>query len=197
LLCCGKCSKWQHIPCHDNIDRIEGRPKRNWDIEEFICRRCRYPAAGDYAKQNGLVSGHNAGRSQYPSYQYGSTPGQMIYNYGQPGSYIGKDARYEQGPSRAVDPLPADSRSSYHPHNALTFSHYQPQQHGFTIARPSQTPPSYPHSPALHPYPAAELSYDASLSSKSASQYHSSSDLRSSSHNTPQVRHECGRGRGL
>ncbi|KAF8274826.1 hypothetical protein EI94DRAFT_1768633 [Lactarius quietus] len=36
LLCCGKCSKWQHIACHDLADRQAGRPKRDWDREEFI-----------------------------------------------------------------------------------------------------------------------------------------------------------------
>jgi hypothetical protein len=40
MMCCGTCFKWQHILCHDEADRRLGRPKRNWDVEEFVCRAC-------------------------------------------------------------------------------------------------------------------------------------------------------------
>ncbi|KAJ7219982.1 hypothetical protein GGX14DRAFT_432652 [Mycena pura] len=41
MLCCGLCSQWQHIACHDQIDKRAGRPPRNWDQVEFVCRQCQ------------------------------------------------------------------------------------------------------------------------------------------------------------
>ncbi|KAF8896489.1 hypothetical protein BD779DRAFT_1668267 [Infundibulicybe gibba] len=41
MMSCGHCSKWQHIICHDRADESAGRPKRNWDMVEFVCERCR------------------------------------------------------------------------------------------------------------------------------------------------------------
>lgn len=37
---CGKCGKWQHIPCHNAKDRVGGRLPRNWDVVDFTCIRC-------------------------------------------------------------------------------------------------------------------------------------------------------------
>ncbi|KAH9995744.1 hypothetical protein BJV77DRAFT_205745 [Russula vinacea] len=45
LLCCGKCSKWQHITCHDLADRKAGRPKRDWDKEELSAATVRTVAS--------------------------------------------------------------------------------------------------------------------------------------------------------
>lgn len=41
MLSCGCCSRWQHIACHDQADVRAGRPKRNWDLVDFICHKCR------------------------------------------------------------------------------------------------------------------------------------------------------------
>ncbi|KAJ7677324.1 hypothetical protein B0H17DRAFT_1079375 [Mycena rosella] len=41
MLCCGICSQWQHIACHDRADVQAGRPQRNWDHVEFVCRQCQ------------------------------------------------------------------------------------------------------------------------------------------------------------
>lgn len=41
MVCCGQCGKWQHISCHDQADQRLGRPKRNWDLGQFFCRRCQ------------------------------------------------------------------------------------------------------------------------------------------------------------
>lgn len=37
---CGRCSVWQHITCHNLVDEKAGRPPRNWESVDFICRRC-------------------------------------------------------------------------------------------------------------------------------------------------------------
>lgn len=41
LMCCGNCGVWQHIACHDSVDKRAGRPPRNWEAVEFICQKCR------------------------------------------------------------------------------------------------------------------------------------------------------------
>lgn len=41
LMCCEVCTKWQHIRCHDQADFISGRPRRDWDSEEFVCGSCK------------------------------------------------------------------------------------------------------------------------------------------------------------
>ncbi|KAG7089650.1 hypothetical protein E1B28_011312 [Marasmius oreades] len=57
LMCCGKCAKWQHIPCHDKADERAGLPGRNWEEVEFVCRKCR----------SGMFSGvANSASSAYP-----------------------------------------------------------------------------------------------------------------------------------
>ncbi|KAH9178342.1 hypothetical protein EDB89DRAFT_2064118 [Lactarius sanguifluus] len=111
LLCCGKCSKWQHIACHDLADRQAGRPKRDWDREEFICRTCQ---------DRGVVNGKQALNGS-ASYDAGRTPN----SYHQP--YSGH-VPY----GSACPPHPPRSSSAYH--TAITFTHYQPQQHGFSSA---------------------------------------------------------------
>ncbi|TFK70279.1 hypothetical protein BDN72DRAFT_877858 [Pluteus cervinus] len=46
MMSCGLCSKWQHIRCHDSLDARAGRPRRNWDLVDFICRMCRSTQSG-------------------------------------------------------------------------------------------------------------------------------------------------------
>ncbi|KAJ6448937.1 hypothetical protein C8R45DRAFT_1045711 [Mycena sanguinolenta] len=52
---CGLCSQWHHTNCHDIADQQAGRPRRNWDQVEFICRQCQARRAakssGQYAQQ--------------------------------------------------------------------------------------------------------------------------------------------------
>ena len=161
LLCCGKCSRWQHIACHDSADRKAGRPKRDWDKEEFICRACqsRSNANGRLLVPNGSSSAsYDAGRTPSPYYHQSSGyAGQAPPSYGQNYS------------------LPHHSRPPYQQHTAITFSHYQPQQRGFTSTHSSpshsqampQTPTTYtqPHysthgsSPKLMPYPTPHASH--------------------------------------
>ena len=132
LLCCGRCSKWQHIVCHDLADRQAGRPKRNWDTEEFTCRACQgRTLANGRQVHNG--SSYDSGRTPSPYYH-------------QPAGYAGQ-APYSQN----YAPHPHHARSPYPQHTAITFSHYQPQHRGFTntLSSPhsrasSQGPSSYP-----------------------------------------------------
>lgn len=132
LLCCGKCSKWQHIVCHDLADRQAGRPKRNWDTEEFICRACQVRTLAN-GKQVPNGSSYDSGRTPSPYYH-------------QPAGYAGQ-APYGQN----YTPHPHHAQSPYPQHTAITFSHYQPQHRGFTntLSSPhaqatSQGPSSYP-----------------------------------------------------
>ena len=135
LLCCGKCSKWQHIACHDSADRQAGRPKRNWDTEEFTCRTCQ---ARTLARRKQVPNG-----SSYDSGQTSSP-----YHH-QPAGYAGQVPYGQNFTSH-----PHHARSPYPQHTAITFSHYQPQHRGFTNTLPSpharaasQGPSSYsqPH----------------------------------------------------
>ncbi|KAI0048997.1 hypothetical protein FA95DRAFT_1557418 [Auriscalpium vulgare] len=120
LLCCGKCSKWQHIACHDYADRSAGRPKRNWDVEEFICRNCQL------AERSAVPSGSMpyATRPAYPSYPQHNISGLTPYGAVPPPA---PDPRY-------ASPAGAQPRQSL----GLTFSHYQPQQRGFSTTHTSQ-----------------------------------------------------------
>ncbi|PFH53210.1 hypothetical protein AMATHDRAFT_1625 [Amanita thiersii Skay4041] len=49
MMSCGSCLKWQHIACHDKADQTAGRPKRDWDSVEFICKRCEKGIYGENA----------------------------------------------------------------------------------------------------------------------------------------------------
>ena len=112
LLCCGKCSKWQHIACHDLADRQAGRPKRNWDREEFICRACQdHNVANGKQGLNGSAP-YDPNRTPNP-YHQPAYSGPVPYNSAYP---------------------PHPPRSPYQRHPAITFTHYQPQQHGFSSA---------------------------------------------------------------
>ncbi|KAK0193587.1 hypothetical protein F5146DRAFT_925694 [Armillaria mellea] len=133
MMCCGSCSKWQHISCHDQADVRSGRPRRNWEQVEFICRHCaqtKRPATG----HDQYLALRGPGSTSYGHY---NTPGYAAYN---PYSQTTKSQN------------PADVRSnagpSYVPQTkAISFTHYQPQQRGF-----SQTHSSYNAAPYVQPY---------------------------------------------
>ncbi|KAF9067222.1 hypothetical protein BDP27DRAFT_1329180 [Rhodocollybia butyracea] len=67
LMCCGSCAKWQHIPCHDRADAQAGRPRRNWDQVDFVCRQCR-------ANRMNASSGYSSNGVQM---QYSHPPASM------------------------------------------------------------------------------------------------------------------------
>lgn len=75
MMCCGRCNKWQHIPCHDNRDARMGRPKRDWNKIEFFCARCLA------TKINGAHAAHppnhssTSQRYQHNNYNHGGANG--------------------------------------------------------------------------------------------------------------------------
>lgn len=64
MLCCGLCSQWQHIACHDRADLHAGKPRRNWDQVEFICRQCQ--ARRVASKNSGYYPQHAVPNSYLP-----------------------------------------------------------------------------------------------------------------------------------
>ncbi|KAJ3809360.1 hypothetical protein F5876DRAFT_44013 [Lentinula aff. lateritia] len=144
LLCCALCSRWQHISCHDQADLQAGRPRRNWDQDEFICRRCRMDAQSSNQNRTQMqysqaMNMHPSLRSSVPS-PYNQVPyGQGLgFESGAPhlsNGYI--DAPMTNG-SRAYGTTDVRSSQTYMDRSnagpnskQILFSHYQPQQHGF------------------------------------------------------------------
>ena len=134
MVSCGTCGKWQHIACHDVADYKAGYPKRNWDTQPFICQRCR---SARVARPN---NGHdrNTLLDQYtwsqPRPKSPVQPTQSV-QYLQPTS----EERYSQQPSfdcRVVHSQQAQqyprSAVPYSRPQEISFSHYQPEQHGFS-----------------------------------------------------------------
>ena len=134
LLCCGKCARWQHIACHDSADRKAGRPKRDWDKEEFICHACQGRSnANGRQILNGSSVSYDAGRTPSPYYH-------------QTSGYAGQAPSYGQNYS-----LPHHPRPPYQQHTAITFSHYQPQQRGFASTHSSPHAQAMPQTPTYSP----------------------------------------------
>ncbi|KAG2036286.1 hypothetical protein BDR03DRAFT_866433 [Suillus americanus] len=145
IMCCGRCLKWQHIGCHDQRDVTAGRPKRNWDAEDFICRRCRVSGSrassfsssqlptptdlkavyGSVGTQPYYSSQQSYSHDRYPNGSYyagGATSGRYSYEHQ-------SDIRSSGMPSQSYTQAPRTS--------GVTFAHYQPQQGGFSTSRPS------------------------------------------------------------
>ncbi|KAG1882064.1 hypothetical protein F4604DRAFT_1921760 [Suillus subluteus] len=145
IMCCGRCLKWQHIGCHDQRDVTAGRPKRNWDAEDFVCRRCRVSGSrassfsssqlptptdlkavyGSVGTQPYYSSQQSYSHDRYPNGSYyagGATSGRYSYEHQ-------SDIRSSGMPSQSYAQAPRTS--------GVTFAHYQPQQGGFSTSRPS------------------------------------------------------------
>jgi len=160
-MCCGKCSKWQHIMCHDRHDAAAGRPKRDWDAEDFICKRCRMSGSrgssfnsSQLPTQTSLKAVHSSvgpqpyynqpsySHDHYPSCYAGGAPsGRYSYEHQSDIRSSGSSQRYSQAPRTP----------------GVTFAHYQPQQGGFSTSRPSysiQEPSLISHQT---PYPTSSL----------------------------------------
>jgi hypothetical protein len=172
LLCCGKCSKWQHIACHDLADRKAGRPKRDWDKEEFICRNCQSgrslsTVANGSMRQvpNGsssstaAASPYDAGRTPSPYYN----PQTQTSGYAQPP--YGQNYPHPSLPHQQLRPAP------YQHHTAITFSHYQPQQRGFTSSSHSSSPSHLQPAISQAPTSYTQPHYSTHGSSSKLSQY--------------------------
>lgn len=157
MMSCGMCSKWQHIHCHDRADQAAGRPRRNWDSVDFICRRCRasrqeslnnraYPPPQHYpAPTPSQVHSYRS----YPP-ESNTSPNLQPYN-----PYYG-NRETQQQQSFYMRPTNLQPRNqSQYPNVASTtarptisFSHYQPAAHGFSTSQ--QT---YNETPSYHPPP--------------------------------------------
>lgn len=40
LVACDNCDRWEHVRCHHKADERAGRPKRDFDTEDFLCEDC-------------------------------------------------------------------------------------------------------------------------------------------------------------
>lgn len=171
LLCCGKCSKWQHIACHDAADRKAGHPKRNWDREEFICRACRLGPRRSIGLVNG--SGRQSaalnGSSSPVSTSYdvaGRTPSPYYPHQSSTAGYTGQ-IPYNGSSQNHPHPSSHPRTPYQQQHSAITFSHYQPQQCGFT------TNTTTPHSSALPHAQVAMSQASSTLTPYAQSHYNS------------------------
>lgn len=145
MLCCGICGKWQHIVCHDKQDAMAGRPKRDWDTEDFICRQCRLltsksPSPSHPASYLSLGVNSKRGQASDARAFYGPPSNHSRSNpngnyYQNPPS----DARYphDHPDITAVSSPPSHSYTSQTRSTGVTFAHYQPQQGGFSTSRPT------------------------------------------------------------
>jgi hypothetical protein len=180
LLCCGKCSKWQHIACHDLADRKAGRPKRDWDKEEFICRNCQSGRSLSIVANGSMRQVPNGSTSSAAgsSYDAGRTPSPYYHHQAQTSGYpgqlpYGQNYPHPSLPHQQLRPAP------YQHHTAITFSHYQPQQRGFTSSSLSSSP--------SHLQPAAIPQVPASYTQPHYSTHGSSSKLSQYPAQTPQA----------
>ena len=161
MMSCGVCSRWQHIQCHDRADRSAGRPRRNWNAEEFICSRCR---ASQRVQYNSYLPPGTKATPRLPNpTQPPSIYAPQIQAYGSssPGLPPPASTAYPQDhrdPSHYLSGYRNSIQQSYYSrpnghqypnmqfpsssttHSSLSFSHYQPSQHAFLI-NPPQKPP--------------------------------------------------------
>ncbi|KAF9473752.1 hypothetical protein BDN70DRAFT_915558 [Pholiota conissans] len=160
LMSCERCSRWQHMSCHDSADKAAGRPLRNWKEVEFICKSCRAQQrrSRDYyppVTQHPSVYQNNVQAQPYRSYPYpamtntpvDSRASQYMAPYrdtAQQSYYVRTPANGQLVPPQGRYPVSSSSSSSYptssYPgpgHNgsgqsSIFFSHYQPDAHAFS-----------------------------------------------------------------
>lgn len=164
-MCCGSCNIWQHIPCHEELDRREGRPPHDWEREEFYCSRCRSKPS---------TNGHGKIRT-LPVYTTQQAKMQLRWDHGRSGAkppgpvqlpYTG--ASMDLRDYHQLPPAPGVTNGGYmyshpvyngHPSNLpasmdqysnITFSHYQPHQRGFTSKHPQPSMYNSSHYPNAH-----------------------------------------------
>jgi hypothetical protein len=172
MMCCGICCKWQHIACHDRADIQAGRSKRNWDDVEFFCRQCRSRTASNYiagSYQPQPQMGQSASTSYLtllPPIPTEATSNPHVHS---PANYVVQRSSdnymgarihsmptnggvtYRQGQLSPVSypqphPQPHHPQPPQHyplPHTTIAFTHYQPQQRGFSSS--SQIPHNSAH----------------------------------------------------
>ncbi|KAG6910104.1 hypothetical protein DXG01_013157 [Tephrocybe rancida] len=167
MMSCGSCSKWQHIACHDHADQQAGRKRRNWNVVEFFCSQCRARRTGVSRAPPQYMPGPGAMHAQHNPYMNLTT--QYAHsNYAPPYGPANGSTSYSREPQTSDTRSGVPSRpimphgQPHQQHQAyaapLTFSHYQPQQRGFSSTTESMYGPSshtqpYGYSSAQSPYP--------------------------------------------
>ena len=179
MMSCGRCSRWQHIQCHDRADKAAGRPLRNWDSVEFICWSCRAAQHDGRQEYNlpptqhpSVSQNHNIPQMQpYRSYQSSSTMHIPVEGrssgsqYASPYRDTAQQSYYMRPPNGSQLPPQGGYQgsssypSSSHPQDAaaqptISFSHYQPAAHGFsTSMQKAHADPRYAYNHSSHHQP--------------------------------------------
>lgn len=121
-----------------------GRPKRNWDTEDFICRQCRLITSKSSSPSNSAsllsLGVNNKGGQASSTQAYYGQPSNLPRSYPN-SSYHQTSPSNARYPYDHPDvPTTAPSPSSYTSQTrptGVTFAHYQPQQGGFSTSRPT------------------------------------------------------------
>ena len=123
MMCCSVCSKWQHISCHDGADLRAGRPQRNWDVEDFVCRRCTGIVS---QTSNRILKLRNPSMHLSPAHSVRS-PRSQGPNLVQMSPFSGDFtcSSYTQAPNRNHFETQDYASKTY---SAVTFTHYHPRQ---------------------------------------------------------------------
>ena len=165
MMSCGMCSKWQHITCHDAADQRAGRRRRNWDRVEFICLRCRtkqdaaFRPPGFEAAYQGHAPGpigtlpHSpispalngnpsavSGTMQQPYPVNGRGPSMHLRDYQGAAMANTRPAAPAQPVHHLQSRLPPQQQHEHGP--PISFTHYQPQQRGFSSSAQQMPYPS-------------------------------------------------------
>ncbi|OCB85271.1 hypothetical protein A7U60_g7576 [Sanghuangporus baumii] len=144
LMSCGRCNKWQHIPCHDAVDRKARRPVRNWDTVDFFCNRCR-------STQNG--SSQDSVYLHRPLAVNGQGRPDDRYSRAHGASDLANGIKTGQ-----VNDNPALHQQTAGSTPFTGFAHYHPRHHGFS---PSPSVLQYQY----HPQPRSSTSSPSSSQS--------------------------------
>lgn len=124
---------------------MAGRPKRDWDTEDFICRQCRLitsksPLPSHTSSYLSLGVNSKRGQASDARAFYGP-PSNHPRSYPNGGYYQTppSDARYphDHPDITTVSSPPSHSYTSQTRSTGVTFAHYQPQQGGFSTSRPT------------------------------------------------------------
>ncbi|KAI0956478.1 hypothetical protein AcV7_006869 [Taiwanofungus camphoratus] len=156
MVSCGACAKWQHITCHDRADQQAGRPRRNWDVGQFYCQRCRARALSGLGynpppstsmaqpewsqrSSNPAILPQKTASTPFNRDLYAQSTSDVRFLTRQP-NQNGVSYGHEQYAQNNVPPQPVHTRPQQS-RSGLTFAHYQPDQRAFSTVRASQQSP--------------------------------------------------------
>lgn len=139
MVSCGVCSRWQHITCYDHVDRMAGRPRRNWEYQQFFCQRCRTQGTGtslppprQYPTDDRQHTSFYSQKPHVPYLQPGYYPPSTSHmRESQSFTAEGDPYRSYQYTRPTSIPETGFSRSQY-PYSQSVYSQAQPDQRGFT-----------------------------------------------------------------